>query len=210
MTTKKCIECKEDILRNAIKCKHCGSFQKRLKYKNEIAYILLLLTLILSSITFYTQLNKLIDLKEGKVSKIEFDIIDTYNTDIKILARNEGNVPAVIKGGFLTNSLKNGPLISCKIPFSEPILIKPNEYIIYSLQPYCGIPKSIYEENKFYLQDLKKAPRKANCKISLDVMQQGHINTYKNLEFECISNEAVSNIFDAIESNKTSEKDMFP
>jgi len=210
LRTKKCIECKEDVLRNAIKCKHCGSYQKRFKYKNEIAYIILLLTLILSSITFYTQLNKLIDLKEKKVSKIEFDIIDTYNTDIKILARNEGNVPAVIKGGVLKNYLTNGPSISCKIPFNEPILIKPNEYIIYSLQPYCGIPRSVYEEKKFYLHDLKKAPRKANCKISLDVMQQGHINTYKNLEFECISNNAVSSIFDAMESNKTLARNRFP
>ena len=210
MINKKCIACKNNIKYNAIKCMHCGTVQDNLKYKNEIAYIVLLLTLIISSITFYSQLNKIIDLKEKKNSKIEFDIIGSYDTNIKILIRNEGNVPAVITKGMLTNYLKNGPLTSCKIPFKSPLLVKPNEYIIHTLFPYCGMPRSIRKKNKFYLSDLEKAPKNALCKISLDVMQQGNIETYKSIEFKCVLNKSMSELFDMMKANKTLERNSLP
>lgn len=204
METKKCINCKEDIYLDAKKCKHCDSFQDSLKYKNELAYIIILLTIVISVITFYNQLNEIIkNMNHEKISKLEFDVIDTYDDHLKILIRNEGNIPAVIKSASISNYLKNGPLTNCRIPLDNPILVKPNEYIIQKIYPYCAIPRSIKETNKFLLSDLKKIPKKALCKIILDVMQQGNIQQYKSLEFKCVLNQDMTELFEVMEANKS-------
>lgn len=58
---------------------------------------------------------------------------------------------------------------------------------------------------KLSLLTLDKIPKKADCIITLNIMQQGNIKQSKQLKFECIPNKSMLELFNDMESNKTKE-----
>jgi hypothetical protein len=207
--TKKCKSCQEEIAINATKCKICGSFQNYLRLQNIIGFIILFLTLAISSAAIYDKLSEISStITKKKIAKIEFDIIDVYENHIKVLIRNEGTVPAVIKSGYLTNTMEKGALMSFIIKIDEPILVKPNEYLIKSFYPYGGIPDSIKKESFFKVSDINNTFKNDNnfsCKLGLEVMQFRITQTYKTQSFKCTPNHDMLELFKVLKKRKSTE-----
>jgi hypothetical protein len=141
--------------------------------------VLSLITLISLIFTFGQSLF------EEKKAKIEFDVIKTNKEQIFILIRNEGNVPAALVDGLLSNRLEGGGAMAFRIPIAEPILIDKGKYHIIPLLPYGGIPNLAHEEHSKY-----------KCKASLKIAQLGVTQDYHGKEFPCFPSETMRSFLD--------------
>jgi hypothetical protein len=194
MGLKSCCACAEHIPNDAKKCKHCGTYQNFYQNEKMVAFVALVLSLLVSLISvsahFVTSIKSL---AQKKVAKVELDVVQTQSGVLSVLARNEGNIPAVITGGMLTNAIESGPSISFIIPVENPILLDAGKYQLIKLSPYGGVPEALESDQSNAFK----------CRVSLRIAQQGREQAFQTKEFACLPNKNMHDfLYEMKEYNK--------
>lgn len=186
---KECRACRNPIHLRATRCPDCGAHQSPLPLERTAGYVALLLSLLISAVAvssaFLQNWEKAFGRKEAKV---EFDIVSSSSGLLWVLVRNEGNLPAVVTDGMISNRPDQGPLMAFRIPFEEPFLVEAGKYKLIQLAPIGGVPEAHSKMKAFPYQ----------CRVSLRIAQQGTDQHFKSEEFSCIPNTSMREFFEEI------------